>query len=79
MKIKTVIDPNKPPINTSGIIIFTVDSLLGEIKLISSIKAEKSKKQASDALPTLYPLVFALVTFPKASSLSVIILTSAGY
>jgi hypothetical protein len=53
VKTNTVMDPSRPPTNTSGIMIFTVVSLLGEIKLISSMNAENNKKQASEALPTL--------------------------
>lgn len=43
------------------------------------MNAEKSKKQAKEAEPTEYPFVFALVTFPTASSKSVTCLTSSGY
>lgn len=42
----------------------------------SSRYAENNKKQASEALPTEYPFVLALVTLPTASSLSVISLTA---
>mmetsp|Transcript_12111 Transcript_12111/g.1089 ORF Transcript_12111/g.1089 Transcript_12111/m.1089 type:complete len:123 (-) Transcript_12111:1524-1892(-) len=65
--------------NTSGIVMSTVVSLSGDIKLISSKNALNKRKQANEALPTEYPLVLALVTFPTASNLSVISLTSAGY
>lgn len=42
------------------------------------MKALNSKKQAKLALPTEYPLAFALVTLPIASNLSVIFLTFSG-
>jgi len=45
------------------------------MKLISSTKAANNKKQAKLADPIEYPLVLAFVTFPTASSLSVISLT----
>ena len=45
----------------------------------SSKYAENNRKQASDALPTEYPFVFAFVTLPTASSLSVISLTCLSY
>ena len=51
---------------------------IGDNKLISSIKAEKSRKQAREAEPTEYPLAFALVTLPTASSLSVITRTDSS-
>ena len=47
--------------------------------MISSINALNNKKDAKDADPTEYPLAFAFVTFPTASNLSVICLTSSGY
>ena len=43
------------------------------------MNALNSKNEAKDADPTEYPLAFALVTFPTASNLSVIYLTSSGY
>lgn len=48
------------------------------MKLTSSITALNNKKQANAAEPTLYPLVFALVTFPTASNLSMRFLTFSG-
>ena len=61
---KTHILPNSPPRNTSGIVISILTNLTGLMKFTSSIKALKSKKQANDAVPTEYPLVFAFVTLP---------------
>lgn len=75
LKTKTVIDPNNPPTNISGTAISIVLNLYPVSISTSSRYAENSKKQANDALPTEYPLVLALVTFPTASSLSVISLT----
>lgn len=60
-------------------VISTVFKGILEKKLTSSMNAEKSKKQAKEAEPTEYPFVFALVTFPTASSKSVTCLTSSGY
>jgi len=45
----------------------------------SSRYAENNKKHAKAALPTEYPFVLALVTFPTESSLSVMSLTSSSY
>jgi hypothetical protein len=78
VKRNTVALPNRPPIKTSGIVISTVLRGTLEKKLTSSMKAEKSKKQAKEAEPTEYPLVLALVTFPTASNKSVTYLTSSG-
>ena len=44
----------------------------------SSINALNKRKQARDAEPTEYPFVLAFVTFPTASSQSVILLTSSS-
>ena len=71
----TVVLPKSPAKNISGTIIFIVSNFTSEIKLISSINAENNKKQAMLAVPTEYPLVLALVTFPTASNLSVMSLT----
>ena len=43
------------------------------------MNAENIKKQAKLALPTEYPLVFAFVTLPTASNLSVITLIWPSY
>jgi hypothetical protein len=72
VKTNTVIDPRRPPINTSGTVMSTYLRGLGEMKLTSSMKAENSKKHASEAEPTEYPLAFAFVTLPTASRRSVI-------
>ena len=72
VKIKTVVEPNNPLKKTSGIMIFICSSLTVLMKFISSTKAANNKKHAKLAEPTEYPLVFAFVTFPTASSLSVI-------
>jgi len=53
-------------------------NFLGLIKLTSSMKAEKRRKHAREALPTEYPLALAFVIFPTASSLSVMALTFSG-
>jgi hypothetical protein len=50
------------------------------VSISTSFKyAENIKKQANEADPTEYPLVFAFVTLPTASSLSVISLTFLSY
>jgi len=41
------------------------------------MKALKRRKHARAAEPTEYPFAFAFVTFPTASNLSVIFLTSS--
>ena len=79
LKTKTVIDPSRPPINISGTAISMVLNFCPVSISTSSRYAENKRKQARDALPTEYPLVLALVTFPTASSLSVISLTALSY
>lgn len=51
--------------------------LVGLKKLTSSMKALKRRNAASEADPTEYPLALAFVTFPTASSRSVMALTSS--
>ena len=75
VKTKTVIDPKRPLKKTSIYIKSTTSSFTELTKFISSINAANNKKQAILALPTLYPLVLALVIFPTASKRSVIFLT----
>jgi len=70
-----VVAANRPAKYTSGLLISTPGNFLSDKKLTSSINAENNRKQAKDALATLYPLVLALVTLPTASNLSVIYLT----
>jgi hypothetical protein len=48
----TVVLPNKPAMNISGFVISMLSILTGDNKLISSIKAEKRRKQAREAEPT---------------------------
>ena len=72
---KTVALPSNPAMKTSTFAISTVLKSFFIIRETSSIKAENSRKHAKAAVPTEYPLVFALVTFPTASNLSVIVLT----
>ena len=51
LKTKTRHDPRRPPMNTSGIAISTLLNLRPLNADTSSIKAEKSRKQASAAEP----------------------------
>lgn len=75
---KTTIEPKSPPIKTSGIVMSTDLILVRESMLTSSMNALNRRKQAKLAEATEYPLAFALVTFPTASSLSVIFLTPSA-
>ena len=78
LKIKTVTEPSKPPMKISGTVISIAPNLDPVNISTSSMKALKSKKQAKEALPTEYPFVFAFVTFPTASSQSVMLLTNSS-
>ena len=53
-------------------------NFVAEIKFTSSIKALNKRKHAREAEPTEYPLAFAFVTLPTASSKSVIFLTDSS-
>ena len=51
-KMKTVIEPINPPINTSGMVMSTLFSFTYDIIFTSSIKALNKRKQAKAADPT---------------------------
>lgn len=78
LKMKTVKDPSIPPMNTSGTVMSIALRGLPVNIETSSKNALKRRKQAKLAEPTEYPFVFAFVTFPTASSQSVIDLTSSS-
>jgi len=76
--MNTVTEPKSPPINISGTVI-SIGPIFDPVNIsTSSMKALNKRKQASEADPTEYPLVFAFVTFPTASNQSVILLTSSS-
>jgi hypothetical protein len=74
----THIDPSMPPMKIAGSVMSTDFIFFTDKKFTSSMNALNSKKQARLAEPTEYPFVFAFVTLPTASKISVILRTSSG-
>mmetsp|Transcript_1537 Transcript_1537/g.6079 ORF Transcript_1537/g.6079 Transcript_1537/m.6079 type:complete len:212 (-) Transcript_1537:518-1153(-) len=74
----TSMAPRSPPTKTSGTAMSTLVNGTPEKALHSSMKALKSRKQASAAEPIAKPFVVALVVLPTASRRSVTSRTCSG-